>query len=62
MHIEATVCLTNSSDTMNYGGFFWSMSYFCCTGMLHSKHNYISFLHVEDTHVFIVAYVTVQTQ
>jgi len=61
MHIEANVCLSNSSDTMNYGGFIWSMSYFYCTGMLHSKHNYISLLNVEDTDVFILTYVTIKT-
>jgi hypothetical protein len=61
MHIEATVWLVNSSDTMNYGGFIWTMSNFYCTGMLHFKHNYIALLNVEDTNVLIVTYVTIQT-
>ena len=61
MLIEANVCLTNSSYTMNYGGFIWSMSNFYCTGMFHSKHNYISLFNVEDTKFLIVTYVTIQT-
>ena len=61
MHTETTVWLINSSDTMKYGGFIWSMSNFYCTGMLHSKHNYIALLNVEDIHVLIVTYVTIQT-
>jgi hypothetical protein len=62
MHIEANIFLSNSSYTMNYGGFIWSMSNLYCTGMLLSRQNYISLLNVEDTNVLIVTYVAIQNQ
>ena len=76
MHIEANVCLLNSSYTMNYGGFIWSMSnlYLIMKTQIFSLHPMLLFrpkasasrhlrpyLNHEDAHVLTEADVIIQT-